>query len=335
LSTPDLIPVISANGIFLPELSMHLDGHKKCAFSFVSHAHADHFAKHQHIVCSTRTADIIEIRYGFGKSKVTRLEFGEEMEIDGHKLRLLPAGHILGSAQIHITRMSDNATLLYTGDFKMRTGLSSETPEFAQADTLIMETTFGEPHYIFPPADDILKKVVAFSQDALKAGDTPILLGYSLGKAQEILAALKGAKLSILVHPAVDDMTRVYQRHFPEKFPDYEVQTEDSDITGKVLVFPPNTTKGKFIQSIEKRKLAMLSGWGINPRAKYMYRSSEVFLLSDHADYPGLLECVAAVNPRKVLTVHGSTAKFAADLRRRGIEAWSFETDDQLELDLR
>lgn len=331
MSDPVFIPALPNNGIFLPELDMRLDAHRKCDFGFVSHAHSDHFARHKKILCSTRTADLIAARYGRGKAEITALEFGEKIEIAGHQIFLLPAGHTLGSAQIHITRLRDGASLLYTGDFKTRTGLSAEPPEFAHADTLIMETTFGIPRYVFPRAEDIIARMIQFANDAIDAGDIPILLGYSLGKAQEILAALKDTPHPILVHNAVHEMTQIYLNHQPDNFPPYQVHTDDSDITGKILVFPPNIARSKYIQSIENRRLAMLSGWGISSSAKFRYRVQEVFPLSDHADYPGLLECVRIVKPRRVLTVHGYCAEFAADLRQRGIDAWSFKGTDQLE----
>jgi len=334
MSSQALIPVISKNGIYLPELEMSLDPHRKCDFGFISHAHADHYARHKRILCSTRTANLIAARYGRGKAEVTALEFGEEMEIAGHRIRLLPAGHILGSAQIHLTRLSDGASLLYTGDFKTRTGLSSEAPEFTQADTLIMETTFGLPKYVFPPSEDVLSQAIQFAKDALEEDNVPIILAYSLGKAQEILAALTNTQLPVLVHSAVADMTKVYRRYQSDNFPDFEIQkktTTAADTEGKVLIFPPNTAKSKFIQSIENRRLAMLSGWGISPSAKYRYRTHEVFPLSDHADYPELLSFVEKVKPKRVLTVHGYTTEFAADLRQRGIDAWSFKGIDQLE----
>ena len=85
------------------------------------------------------------------------------------------------------------ARFLYTGDFKLRQGRSAEPAEWRQADTLIMETTYGLPRYRFPPTEQVVQQIVAFCRDALEEGAVPVLLGYSLGKAQEILCALAGA----------------------------------------------------------------------------------------------------------------------------------------------
>lgn len=326
------ITVIPKGAPFLPDLDLYLDAHRRTEFGFVSHAHADHFAKHRTILCSKITAEIIAVRYGTGKSEVIALEYHEPYEHRGHRIKLLPAGHILGSAQIHITRLSDNASLLYTGDFKTRTSLAAEPPEFAHADTLIMETTFGLPSYVFPPADDSAAAIVEFALTAIEENAIPVLLGYSLGKAQEILAALADAKIPVLLHGAVFKMTEVYRRLEAAPFPPYQKFAPDRLSAGHALIFPPNVVRSADIQNIENRRTAMMTGWGMNPSAKYRYRVDEVIPLSDHADYPGLLECVEAVQPELVLTLHGSDKEFAADLRRRGVEAWSFKGTDQLEL---
>src|SRR5205085_10747077 len=116
-------------------------------------------------------------------------------------LMLLPAGHSFGSAQLFVSTGDDS--LLYTGDFKLRPGKSAEVAEWRQADTLIMETTFGLPRYQFPPTEQIINQIVAFSREAIEDDEVPVLLGYSVGKAQEILCALDGAGLTPMLHGSV------------------------------------------------------------------------------------------------------------------------------------
>src|SRR5437762_13049999 len=131
---------------------------------------------------------------------------------------LLPAGHIFGSAQCFL--FAGEETLLYTGDFKLRPGRSAEPAEWRHAGTLIMETTFGLPRYRFPPTEEIIEQIVAFCRDALESGAVPVLLGYSLGKAQEILCALSGAGLKPMLHGTVHRLTRIYEQ-FGQSFRDY------------------------------------------------------------------------------------------------------------------
>src|SRR5213076_1028465 len=164
------------------------------------------------------------------------LPFGEKRTVHGLDLMLLPAGHIFGSAQCFL--FADDETLLYTGDLKLRPGKSAEQAEWRHAETLIMETTFGLPRYRFPPTEQIVGQIVAFCRDALETDAVPVLLGYSLGKAQEILCALSDAGLKPMLHGSVHQMTRIYEQ-FGQSFCDYE-RYNANQVAGKVLICPPS-----------------------------------------------------------------------------------------------
>ena len=327
------IQVRYAGGLHLPDLDLWLDPNRPKPTAFVSHAHADHFAKHETIICSERTHALIQKRYGTPKSKVVPLVYGQRYDFnEDYHLHLLPAGHIFGSAQIHLTRISDGATLLYTGDFKVRESYSAELIEAEQADTLIMETTFGLPHFRFPPTEEIVANIVKFCRETLEEEEIPVLFGYSLGKAQEILAALTDAELPVMLHRTVYDMTAVYE-HFQETFPDYtKLDLKAAD--GHVLIMPPSVGRSQGVRQLKNTRTAMLSGWALQSSAIYRYQVDVIFPLSDHADYPGLMEYVAKVQPKLVYTLHGYAAEFARDLREQGTEAWSILTDNQLDLQL-
>lgn len=342
-----MIEVRYQRGLHLPELDLWLDPWDAKPWAFVSHAHADHFARHQSALCSTVTASLIRSRYSLAEARIDAVPFSAAIERHGHRLRLLPAGHIAGSAMLHVTRISDGATLLYTGDFKVRKGRTAEPVVFQQADLLILETTFGLPHYAFPPPLEIESAVLRFVHDALADGEVPVLLGYSLGKAQEALALLHEHGIPALLHPSVAEMTRACReagvRALPEPLilgeapasPSSTIYHPPSNIpTGHAVIAPPNAVRSKLLRAIPKRRVAMLSGWALTPGASYRYRVDEAIPLSDHADHPGLLECVQRVRPKKILTVHGSTREFAAELRQRGHDAWSAMGNDQLDLQL-
>ena len=243
---------------------------------------------------------------------------------------LLPAGHIFGSAQFFL--QTDAGSLLYTGDFKLRPGKSAEATEWRQADTLIMETTFGLPRYRFPPTEEVIAQIVAFCRDALEENAVPVLLGYSLGKAQEILCALAGAGLQPMLHGSVYRMTRIYEQ-FGQAFCEYERYDADR-VAGKVLICPPSANRSRMLEKISEKRVAMISGWAVDPGARFRYQTDAAFPLSDHADYTDLLRYVELVQPKRVLTLHGFAAEFARDLRERGVEAWALSEENQLELTL-
>src|SRR5205085_741721 len=103
---------------------------------------------------------------------------------------------------------------------------------------------------------------------------------------------------------------------------------------GKVLICPPSANRSKMLEKIREKRVAMISGWAVDPGAIYRYQVDAAFPLSDHADYPDLLRYVELVQPKRVLTLHGFAAEFARDLRERGIEAWALSEENQLELGL-
>ena len=328
---PPLIEVVHRRGIYLPEADLWLDPHFGVPRAFISHAHSDHVARHELTFCSETTRDLMKTRYGFkNEGEVRALPMREVIEWEGWELRLLPAGHIIGSAMLHLTRKSDGAKLLYTGDYKLRQGLSSERCELLKADTLIMECTFGLPQYAFPPVPQIVAQVLKWVQETIEDGGIPVLLGYSLGKAQEILCALAESGHPVMLHKAVWDMTRAVAPLLG-KLPQFRL-FDAAEALGHVLIFPPSNGKSLALRKLKVCRTAMLSGWALTPGAKFRYQVDEVFPLSDHADHPELLETVELVKPRRVWLVHGYTREFAAELRTRGVEAWTLEGDDQLEL---
>ncbi|MDQ6860517.1 MAG: DNA ligase, partial [Verrucomicrobiota bacterium] len=324
-----MIQVRYERGVYLPDHDLWLDPWDAKPLAFVSHAHSDHIAPHREIIVSERTARLMQARMP-GERQEHILEFGRLTSLRGMNIMLLPAGHIFGSAQFYIE--SDAGSLLYTGDFKLRPGQSAERTEWRHADTLIMETTYGLPRYRLPPTDQVIAEIVAFCRDTLEEGGVPILLGYSLGKAQEILCALSAAGLRPMLHGSVFRMTRIYEQ-FGQSFCEYD-RYDPNDLAGKVLVCPPSANRSRMLEKIPKKRVAMISGWAVDPNSIYRYQCDAAFPLTDHADYTDLLRYVELVRPKRVLTLHGFAAEFARDLRERGLEAWALSQENQLELTL-
>jgi len=316
-------------GVYLPAHDLWLDPWEPKRFAFVSHAHGDHVAPHKEIILSERTARLMRARMP-GTRIEHVLPFSEQRRVRNVDLTLLPAGHIFGSAQLFVSDGTE--TLLYTGDFKLRRGKSAEAAEWRRADTLIMETTFGLPRYQFPPTEQVIEQIVAFCRDAIEDDVVPVLLGYSLGKAQEILCSLDGAGLTPMLHGSVYQMTRIYEQ-FGQSFCKY-VRYNKNDVGGKVLICPPSASHSPMIEKVLRKRVAMISGWAVDPNAIYRYQVDAAFPLSDHADYNDLVRYVDLVQPKRVLTLHGFAGQFARDLRERGIEAWALSEENQMEFKL-
>jgi len=325
-----LITILDQRGLHLPAHGLWLDAHHGQPLAFVSHAHSDHIARHREVLMTTATARFMRERLG-GKRTEHLAAFGEPREFAGGRATLLPAGHILGSAQLFFE--SDAGSLLYTGDFKLAPGLAAEHCEWCRADTLVMETTFGLPRYVMPPRAEVATRIVNFCRETLDTNAVPVLLGYSLGKAQELIRIVLDAGLTPMLHESVWKMTEIH-RELCADFPDGSVRFRAASAKGHVIIFPPNAANSADLEKIGERRTAILTGWALDPGAKYRSRCDEAFPLSDHADYGELLRYVELVQPKRVLTVHGFAAEFAADLRRRGIEAWALAGENQLEFKL-
>lgn len=323
-----MIDVRYDRGVHLPAENLWLDPHGPREFAFVSHAHSDHTGRHRETILTEATSRLMRARLGEPAGREHMIAYGVPTRLRNFTIELLPAGHVLGSAQCLVT--TDAGALLYTGDFKLRAGLSSERAEARPAETLIMETTFGLSRYVFPPAEQVIANVVKFCLEAREDGATPVLLGYSLGKAQEILSALAAADLPILLHGSVWNMTRIYES-LGVTFPPYERYAPEK-VADHVLICPPSVAGSAMLRKIPHRRTAVLTGWAMDPGAAFRAQVDAAFPLSDHACYADLLRYVELVNPRRVLTLHGFAREFARDLRARGIEAWALTAADQLEL---
>jgi DNA ligase-1 len=177
---------------------------------------------------------------------------------------------------------------------------------------------------------EVISQMLKFVRETLEDGGIPVMLGYSLGKAQEILCALAEAGFPVMLHKSVWEMTEAV-KPILGKLPEYRL-FDAAEARGHVLLFPPSNGKSLALKKLKVCRTAMMTGWALQPGARYRYQVDEIFPLSDHADYPELIETVETVKPRRVYLVHGYTQEFAADLRARGVEAWTLEKADQMEM---
>jgi len=330
-------------GIFLPDLALWLDAPVRQMGPervFVSHAHSDHTALHREVILTEPTSRLMRARLG-GKRTEHILPFGEPREFFACKsmfstkfrLTLLPAGHIFGSAMSLIEW--SGGSLLYTGDFKLRRSFSAEACDPTRAhgvEMLIMETTYGRPKYRFPPDEEVMREVVRFCREGLEADETPVLLGYSLGRSQELLRGLAGANLPIMLHESVFTLCGIYAE-LGQSFPAHE-RIDPAKARGHVLICPPNATRTALLQNVGPTRTAVLTGWAMDAGCRFRSGTDAAFPLSDHADFADLIEFVKQVAPRKVFTVHGFAADFAQTLRELGFDAQALSEDEQLELAL-
>ena len=303
-------------GLYLPEIDLWMDADGPREHCVISHGHSDHIAQHRSIVATPETARIF--RHSCGEAEVETLSYGERRDYGHYALTFYPAGHCLGSAQVLVEAQGER--LVYTGDIKLRPNVAAETAVIVPCDTLVMESTFGDPVYKFPPDVATFERLYAAVDRALSDDRVPVVLAYSLGKGQEALEILLRRGYRVTLHGAVWNVSEIYRELGAEFSGPYE-KYDREHLRGRVLIAPPGCRKQPMITNIERRYIIMLTGWAMHKSASYMYRNVDLILpLSDHADFDELVHLASASGAERVITMHGP-AKFAAHLRERGINA--------------
>ena len=309
---------------------LYLDARRKRPCAFVSHAHADHLGRHQRTIATRATAALARHRLGERKGgEVLPAAYREPFGLGELTLELFSAGHVLGSAQIRIT-LPGGMTVGYTGDLCTEPTRTAEPAEVMPCDVLLIESTFGLPRYVFPPKEEVLAAVKRFVDDALSAGATPVLLGYSLGKAQEVLKHFGELGYPCRAHPTVHAVNQVYQEQ-GVSLPNVRLLGPEGPSPGEVVVAPPQLARSAAISRIRPRRTAVLTGWAVDG-APWFRGVDASFPLSDHADFPSLVRYARATGASRVYTLHGQAGPFAKELRREGIRADPLEESAQMEL---
>ena len=316
--------VIFDRGVYLPELDLWLDSLRKRELGLISHAHSDHTARHQQPILTANTR-ILLAEY-LKKSDPITLDYGEPLDRGNYTLTLYPAGHCLGSAQALVTNKETGERLLYTGDFKAQPSPINEPLTPVACDTLVIEATYGKPEYTFPPEEKVLETAYRTLRMWLSKGERPIVQGWRLGKAQEIMHYLLAEGFELVVEEGIYRVAEAYQEAGVE-FPGSFACLNGHWAEGQVLVCPPGYRKTSELNLALGKRYMELTGWasasgkGRGNGNRYWGRRGDASLAySDHADFNDLVEYVGQVQPKQVYTVNGFP-DLAAHLRTLGYPA--------------
>jgi putative mRNA 3-end processing factor len=319
---------LRGSGLHLSGTCLSLDATRKCELSFISHAHSDHIARHERVIATSPTLRFMAHRLG-KLSGALSVPYNRPFALGPLRVELLPAGHILGSAQIRVTG-GDGRRIAYTGDLNLTPSLTAEPAQVAHCDTLIIEATFGHPRYRFPPKAEVLDALEKWVRRTIDAGATPILFGYALGKAQEVLQFLRQRGFAVSAHPSICELAEMY-REFGVPL-DGIRRFNGSAKAGEAVVFPPRLSRSPALTRIWPRASAALTGWALDPARARWHGADAAFPLSDHADFDGLMRYVQASGAREVITHRGFADELAKELRGQGIEARALGKPLQLQL---
>lgn len=316
-----MLPFRYDRGLHLSDADFWLDPHTRRPVAYVSHGHSDHCLPHKHAVATPATAEFYRLRTK--RDLVTELPFGQIYRTGDRSIELFPAGHVLGASQAMVID-ADGKRLVYTGDFKLHQAPCLDVAEVRECDVLVMECTFGRERYRFPNIEDIDAQLRAFVERCFEQDVIPVVMGYVLGKGQEALCLLTRAGYPVAVHESISRVAKVYEQQ-GVTFGEYESLDlmNASALRGKVVLCPPHLRRN-VTNYLPRYRSVMLTGWALDPSARYRYGVDEMIALSDHADFDELCEYVKRAKPRVVYTLHGDNA-FSRYLRTQGVEAHHLE----------
>ncbi len=308
-------------GISLAGHGLWLDPLVVRELAFVSHAHSDHARRHK---LALMTAPTLGLLPGPRRPRQTRLvPLDRPVPVGDAMLTLVDAGHMLGSAQLLFEH--GGARLLYTGDLKLRRGWQRPDTEIPAVEVLVVESTYGLPHFRFPDPDTVVEAIAMWCRKALDARVTPVLLAHALGKAQEVMLALAQYGFRFALEERCVPFARAYEQSGVQ-LPDWIELGED--VEGRVVVAPP---AGKdAVRRLGRYRAALVSGWACDPHFWRLFGADLAFPFSDHCDFNELLEVVKRSGADQVYTVHGFAEDFARHLKRRGVRAHALHTTEQL-----
>lgn len=326
----------TSKGIYCKQGNFYVDPWHPVDYAVTTHGHADHVKwGNKNYLCHDLTKPILRQRYGL-EDNVQTLPYYEELSINGVKLSLHPAGHVIGSSQIRLAYKGEICVV--SGDYKVEYDGISAAFEPVKCHTFVSESTFGLPIYNWQVQDLIFQQIqdwVHLNHQKLK---TSILVAYSLGKAQRLIKNL-GNDFPIYVHQSIANLNEAFSKAgivLPETIR-ITPEVKKEELQKGLVIIPPALADGKWVKSLIQPAIGICSGW-MMVRAGRRWRSADAgFALSDHADWPGLLSAIKATEAEKVFVTHGSTAIFSKYLNEIGIEAeevttryGSEENDDNL-----
>ncbi|MCE5268247.1 MAG: MBL fold metallo-hydrolase, partial [Planctomycetaceae bacterium] len=284
------------DGLKLTRADLAIDFRRRQPRAFISHAHADHIARHEYALCTPETAALYQHRLGPRPTRA--MPYREPIVWGGLRLTTYPAGHCLGSAML--LAEDGDQSLLYTGDFKLGESATAARAELPHADTLVIESTYGHPDYRLPPRQQAVEQLVTLVRETLARDAVPVIEAYSLGKAQEVTRLLTDVGIPVLQHGQVYAVSRVYES-FGVSLGRHELLKSDYK-SGWAVISPPNVGR---LEWLGRQVRIAATGWAVDPRSKYRLGVDHAVPLSDHADYDELFQAVAMVNPRIIYCTHG------------------------------
>ena len=314
-------------GLVCSEGGFVIDPWKECNVALITHAHADHARPvAQTYYASESCVPLLRHRLG-EELDIRPVPFGKKLTFNNTKVSFHPAGHVLGSAQIRVE--GPQSVWVFTGDFKRDADPSCEPFELVQCDTFITEATFALPVYRWQAGPVVAEQIMSWWHEMQAAQRPAVLFAYSLGKAQRVLSELTAfTDQSVYLHGAVNGLTNLYRNAGINMLPTQPIDLQDKqvDYRGRLILAPPGASGSAWMKRFPNASTGFCSGW-MRVRGNRRRRGYDRgFVLSDHADWPGLLTTIEETGAKRVLTTHGQASALVRLLCEQGVDAAELQT---------
>jgi putative mRNA 3-end processing factor len=320
----DLV-IARPEGLYCPAGGFYIDPWRPVDRAVVTHAHSDHARTGSRHYLAAEPSEAV-LRSRLGDIDLQLLPYGQPIEHHGVRLSLHPAGHVLGSSQVRLEVGGE--VWVVSGDYKLEHDGTCLPFEPVRCHTFITESTFGLPIYRWSPQAEVFAGINAWWRANAEEGRASVMFCYAFGKAQRILRGLDESIGPILVHGAMSPLNEAY-RSTGVALPETPRLTEVSDaalIRRSMVLAPPSAQGTPWMKRLGEHADAFASGWMLlrgNRRRRGLDRG---FVLSDHADWPGLLAAIEATGAQRVIVTHGSVSTMVRWLQEQGLQAAGFAT---------
>lgn len=308
---------VNKNGLYCAAGAFYIDPWRGVDRAVVTHGHSDHARPGSRSYLSCKQSELILKERLGEKISVQTAQYGERIFINGVTVSFHPAGHIPGSAQVRVEYKGE--VWVVSGDYKIEDDGLSHPFEPVQCNTFITESTFGAPVYHWQKQEEIFNQINSWWSRNRELGKTSVIYAYSLGKSQRLINGLDHNTGKIYCHPAVASMNqRIRSSGFHLKECAALSFNENQDYRGALVIMPQSSASREYMRRFSDPEDAYISGW---MQIKKMRKSSgrpAAFTLSDHADWPGLLQAIKETGAGRIYPTHGYTALLSRWLNDNG-----------------
>jgi putative mRNA 3-end processing factor len=318
---PEELLMPTPSGLCCARGDFHIDPTRRVDKAIITHGHSDHARPgHGAVLATQETIDLMRLRYGDAfAGSAQALAYGEPIDIHGVKVTLHPAGHVLGSAQVAVEAIGTR--IVASGDYKNVADPTCTAFALIPCDVFITEATFGLPVFRHPdPAAEIAKLL---SSAALFPERAHVIGAYSLGKAQRVIALLRraGYDQPIYLHGALEKITAYYSARLDLGELRLVRSATKAELAGAIALAPPTVLKEVWTRRFPEPVLAVASGW-MRIRARARQAGAELpLVISDHADWNGLIGTVAATGAGEIWVTHGAEEALVRWCELKGLQA--------------